>query len=569
MFSFKKASVFLIIFGALLLPLFWVEAADSLGQSRVFFVEESFDANKRLQVSATLKTISNNGYFYVEDDWYRGLTGEQQRAFNSGLSTLVNEFEITIYPQLTTIYGAEWKPGIDNDTRVTVLMHQMKEGAAGYFRTKDEMPAIQAPGSNEREMVYLNAHAPFYNLAKSYLAHEFTHLITYNQKDRLRGVEEEVWLNEARAEYAPTLLGYNDEYKGSYLEQRVRGFIDNPRDSITEWIGVEEDYGALDAFMSYFTERYGVGVLADSLKSKLTGIPSLNASLKKYGFNKGFAQIFTDWTIAVFLNDCSLGPDYCFQKYDLRKVKVAPSLILLPNIQESNFGLVYPAKAWAGSWYRFMGGKGKLDLQFQGDLRVVFTVPYVLCSSNNECSIGNLELDQNGKGQLNFANFSNDFSSLTLIPSIQSKISGFDGVEPTYNFSLLLTTKDEEGEARLIAQLQQQLVELQNKIIQVRAQITQLLAQKNQPANCQAAFEQGLRPGASGNSVKCLQAFLSRQGSAIYPESIVSGFFGPLTEQAVIRFQEKYANEILAPLGLTNPTGIVGLSTLAKIKTLL
>jgi len=231
--------------------------------------------------------------------------------------------------------------------------------------------------------------------------------------------------------------------------------------------------------------------------------------------------------------------------------------------------LIYPAKAWAGSWYRFMGGKGKLDLQFQGDLRVVFTVPYVLCSSNNECSIGNLELDQNGKGQLNFANFSNDFSSLTLIPSIQSKISGFDGVEPTYNFSLLLTTKDEEGEARLIAQLQQQLVELQNKIIQVRAQITQLLAQKNQPANCQAAFEQGLRPGASGNSVKCLQAFLSRQGSAIYPESIVSGFFGPLTEQAVIRFQEKYANEILAPLGLTNPTGIVGLSTLAKIKTLL
>jgi len=62
----------------------------------------------------------------------------------------------------------------------------------------------------------------------SYLAHELTHLITFNQKERLNNIQEEIWLNEARAEYAPTLCGYNDEYEGSYLKSRVDDFLKNP-----------------------------------------------------------------------------------------------------------------------------------------------------------------------------------------------------------------------------------------------------------------------------------------------------------------------------------------------------
>jgi len=42
-----------------------------------------------------------------------------------------------------------------------------------------------------------------------------------------------------------------------------------------------------------------------------------------------------------------------------------------------------------------------------------------------------------------------------------------------------------------------------------------------------------------------------------------------LTQQAVIRFQEKYASEILTPLGLPNGTGYVGAATRSKINQLL
>ena len=46
------------------------------------------------------------------------------------------------------------------------------------------------------------------------------------------------------------------------------------------------------------------------------------------------------------------------------------------------------------------------------------------------------------------------------------------------------------------------------------------------------------------------EEFLKKQGPDIYPEGIVTGNFLELTKKAVIRFQEKYREEILEPLGI-------------------
>lgn len=76
-----------------------------------------------------------------------------------------------------------------------------------------------------------------------------------------------------------------------------------------------------------------------------------------------------------------------------------------------------------------------------------------------------------------------------------------------------------------------------------------------------------LTSGSSGEDVKLLQQILLKAG--VYPEGLITGFFGNLTKQAVIRFQEKYAGEILTPAGLAKGTGFVGSGTRKKLSQLL
>lgn len=52
----------------------------------------------------------------------------------------------------------------------------------------------------------------------------------------------------------------------------------------------------------------------------------------------------------------------------------------------------------------------------------------------------------------------------------------------------------------------------------------------------------GLREGVTGDDVKTLQAILSAD-PAIYPEGLITGYFGRLTAQAVKRFQKKHGIE--------------------------
>jgi peptidoglycan hydrolase-like protein with peptidoglycan-binding domain len=92
---------------------------------------------------------------------------------------------------------------------------------------------------------------------------------------------------------------------------------------------------------------------------------------------------------------------------------------------------------------------------------------------------------------------------------------------------------------------------------------------KRRKISCQK-IERNLYFGLKNDAqVRCLQEFLRLQGPEIYPEGLVTGNFLYLTKKAVIRFQEKYANEILAPWGLKKGTGFVGPTTRAKINQLL
>lgn len=77
-------------------------------------------------------------------------------------------------------------------------------------------------------------------------------------------------------------------------------------------------------------------------------------------------------------------------------------------------------------------------------------------------------------------------------------------------------------------------------------------------------FKRNLVYGSRGEDVRELQKCLA-EDEEIYPEGEVTGYFGSKTRAAVIRFQEKYASEILFPIGLKKGTGDVKPMTREKL----
>ncbi len=80
------------------------------------------------------------------------------------------------------------------------------------------------------------------------------------------------------------------------------------------------------------------------------------------------------------------------------------------------------------------------------------------------------------------------------------------------------------------------------------------------------SYGESLRQGSTGDDVTALQNFLKAQGTDIYPEGLVTGFYGPLTRGAVEQFQLKHG---IITSENDPGAGYAGPRTREKINTLL
>jgi len=443
----------LLPIGTVVALLFWIpnfSQADVLGQKELFSVDSDFDKYGRNQLFATLRHVSDKLHFYVDDSYWNGLDTVHQNSFTANIANLAQEFENTIYPKETQFWGSEPNPGIDGDFRITILAEQLITGTGGYFNTANGYTRTQVQDSNSREMIFLSAETvnSGSDLTKVFLAHEFQHLISFNQKELINKSSEDTWLNELRSEYSISLVGYNDVYYNSSLNRRTVSFMENPSDSLTEWPNEIADYSIATVFAEYLAEQYGNNILSETLKTSFIGINSLNNFLQTKGYLERFSDIFLRWMAAVYLNNTGLGSHYGYVQPELQAIKVRPQQsVYISGFNE--FSTSHSIKNWQPLWleYNFNNSYSpptksvKIDINGQPDQN--FLVSYITFFNDGRTRVDRL-LVTAGKGTAYISNFSSGVSGVVVLATNGTKLSKFYTKEPAYNLSVKVSLVDTE-----------------------------------------------------------------------------------------------------------------------------
>jgi len=124
-------------------------------------------------------------------------------------------------------------------------------------------------------------------------------------------------------------------------------------------------------------------------------------------------------------------------------------------------------------------------------------------------------------------------------------------------------------------ELQAQIADLLALVASLQTQLTGLGGGGGSTASvCPYTWATNLKVGSKGADVNALQKFLNSSGDTQVAASGAgssgkeTSTFGPATKGAVIKFQNKYAADVLTPVGLTAGTGFVGAGTRAKLNAL-
>jgi len=328
-------------------------SADVLGERHTFFVNPTYDATGRTSVPGTLEYVGAHAYFYVENTYLDTLRPSERATFDQQVMISAQEFDNNIYPKETAFWGSEANPGIDNDPKITILLERLTSGTGGYFDSVNGYATSRTTSNtNQREMITANVLSLGDNHLNIFLAHEFQHLISFNQKELLRGVSEDVWLNELRSQYAVTVAGYNDYFPNSDLSQRLQAFLSNPADSITEWPNTNLDYASVTLLGQYLFDRLGPSVLQDTLRGSAIGIDSINKYLVDHKNAENFTELFSDWVWTNYYNNRIQDARYGYVNQNLQTIHVSPADSKQLTSKSINF-YSYSLKPWQSAWYQF------------------------------------------------------------------------------------------------------------------------------------------------------------------------------------------------------------------------
>jgi hypothetical protein len=351
-------------------------APSPLGPGSFWAVD--FTNNGYYEINATKVGEGNNCYIYVENG---------QNIPTGTINDIISQFDSSIHPDENSAFGSEPNPGIDGDPKIYVLLLDIKDGftagssssfIAGYFDPMSEYSlSSQNAHSNQKEIIFMNINSsaginPDGTEFFATIAHEFQHMIHWEQKTHQRSVTDDTWIDESMAQVARTYCGYGPDYSAVFAYEH--DLAQNVNHSLVNFDETVGNYGMVYMWAQYMKDQFdsmaesgtGYPVFWNMLHNSSKGITEVNSALTAIGSSKNFTSAFRDWTVANFFgNGSTFAAPQSEWSYASTSFNTWPgtyffnngeSRIILPGLftaSTQNPATIKPLDQWSINYYSF------------------------------------------------------------------------------------------------------------------------------------------------------------------------------------------------------------------------
>jgi len=241
-----------------------------------------------------------------------------------------------------------------------------------------------------------------------------------------------------------------------------------------------------------------------------------------------------DWLITNVVNDCFVNEKYCYKNPYLQNFVVFPYTYYLPTIGQASLSVTDSLKEWSAKWQKIAGGSGVIKLKFTiPEQTPISKIPYIIEDIDNKKTVGYLDFSSVNIQEAYIEGIGSKNKAIYFIPFVGLNSQG-DNIY-YYSWEAQNLGDNSKIEEKAIESLLRRITELKRQIANLQLQLAMI--KTNQSNQYCSVFSGDLYYGITSSEVKCLQQFLSNLGTNIYPEGLITGYFGPLTQAAVKRYQ--------------------------------
>ena len=261
-----------------------------VGDRRSFFFAAQGDVPDQ-SIEARVVAVNEHAVAFVQED----LREEDDNIGEEQLKEALDLFAGD-YPVLVETFGAP--SDVDGDGRVAVLVTHLIDDAdaGGQFRASSVLPREAGGDGNMIDLMWVNPLYPAESY-RSLLAHEFQHLVNFNQHVLVRrGISEASWLNEGLSHLAEDLVA-DPHVSGNY--SLVRSFLEEPGA-----VGLAGEYmidsptrGAAYLFVRSLVDLLGERVLLRLVQTSLVDRDNVEAAS-----GESFTDLLARWGAQLYIS---------------------------------------------------------------------------------------------------------------------------------------------------------------------------------------------------------------------------------------------------------------------------